>query len=276
MSLVYLELWNLVDLVPVSANLRETLKQLLQYKATVLTDVPHALLHLITWVISPVVQWVIPPVFKWVISPVVESSCTKTASELTASGHLYLVKSPLNEDCQQIHHYTAFVSYQIPTERRLSTNTLLHSICIISNPHWTKTVNKYITTQHLYHVKSPLKEDCQQIHYYTAFVSYQIPTERRLLTNPSLHSISIIVRATIKGKSRYWRRRSFMHQLSFRGKDLQNNSLGMAIPDSVCTDRAVGISKVNRTNYPWLCVGISKENKTIYPWLCVCRDQYGK
>ena len=48
MSLVYLELWNLVDLVPVSANLRETLKQLLQYKATVLTDVPHALLHLIT------------------------------------------------------------------------------------------------------------------------------------------------------------------------------------------------------------------------------------
>ncbi|XP_078321722.1 disintegrin and metalloproteinase domain-containing protein unc-71-like isoform X2 [Crassostrea virginica] len=48
MSLVYLELWNLVDLVPVSANLRETLKQLLQYKAAVLTDVPHALLHLIT------------------------------------------------------------------------------------------------------------------------------------------------------------------------------------------------------------------------------------
>ena len=163
MSLVYLELWNLVDLVPVSANLRETLKQLLQYKAAVLTDVPHALLHLITWVISLVV--------KWVISPVVKSYCTKTASKLTASGHLYHIKSPLKEDCQQIHYYTAFVSYQIPTERRLSTNTLLHSICIISNPHWTKTVNKYITTQHLYHIKSPLNKDCQQIHYYTAFVS---------------------------------------------------------------------------------------------------------
>ena len=140
MSLVYLELWNLVDLVPVSANLRETLKQLLQYKAAVLTDVPHALLHLITWVISLVV--------KWVISPVVKSYCTKTASKLTASGHLYHIKSPLKEDCQQIHHYTALVSCQILTERRLSTNTSLHSISIMSNPHWMKTVSKYITTQH--------------------------------------------------------------------------------------------------------------------------------
>ena len=60
-----------------------------------------------------------PPVFNWVISPVVESYCTKTASKLTASGHSYHVKSPLNEDCQQIHYYTAFVSW---LELRLRVN----------------------------------------------------------------------------------------------------------------------------------------------------------
>lgn len=48
MSLVYLELWNRGNLMPVSSNLRETLKQLLQYKAATLTDKPHTLLHLVT------------------------------------------------------------------------------------------------------------------------------------------------------------------------------------------------------------------------------------